>query len=195
MNNLILTQEEINHIMERRNSIHGKNQIVVYDNYAEIVLRDRQGREKNRTKISLCRIDELKDFNWYASGNDYVSGSVNGEIVALHRFILKAKQDELVDHINHDKFDNRDENIRICTQSENMMNTIIPNTNTSGFKGVSKHKRDNKWRAYITINKKQIHLGSFDTYEEAVEARKQANKKYQGIFSYPNAKEVVFAYE
>lgn len=191
MENLILTQEEINSIKERRNSIFGKNQIVLHENYAEIILRDRQGKEKNRAKVSLCRVDELKNINWYASGSRYVSGNTKNGIVMLHRFILKAKKDEIVDHINHDTFDNRDENIRICTQSENMMNTIIPNTNKSGFKGVSKQKRDNKWRAYITINKKQIHLGSFDTYEEAVEARKKANEKYQGIFSYPNAKDVV----
>ena len=191
MENLILTQEEINSIKERRNSIFGKNQIVLHENYAEIILRDKQGKEKNRTKVSLCRVDELKNINWYASGNRYVSGNIGNRTVSLHRFILKAKKDEIVDHVNHNTFDNRDENIRICTQSENMMNTIIPNTNKSGFKGVSKQKRDNKWRAYITINKKQIHLGSFDTYEEAVEARKKANEKYQGIFSYPNAKDVV----
>lgn len=50
--------------------------------------------------------------------------------------------------------------------------------NTSGFKGVSYAKDRKKYRAYITIKKKQIKLGDFNTLEEAVEARRKAEEKY-----------------
>jgi len=191
MNWFLLSNDEIKQITEQRNTIKGKNDYVICNNHAEIILRDKKGKEKCRAKISLNKIDELKNINWFASGNNYVVGKHNGEEYALHRFILKAKTNELVDHINHDKFDCRDENIRICTRSQNMMNTIIPSTNTSGFKGVNMDKRTSKWRAYITINKKQINLGIFEKFEDAVKARLEANIKYQGEFAYPNTKEVI----
>lgn len=177
-----ITKEEWLLINELRNTLHYKNDYVIRDDYAEIILRKTNGKEKCRAKISISRIDKAKDIVWFASGTNYVTGRVNGDIVTLHRFLLDAKEDEIVDHINHDKFDNRDENIRICTRSQNAMNTKEPTTNKSGFKGVSKHR--GKWRAYITINKKQIHLGMFDNYEDAVKARLVANKKYQGEFAY-----------
>ena len=191
MSELILSQKEIQYIIEKRNTFHYANDYVLCDDYAEIILRNKKGKEKCRTKISLNHIDELKHINWYASGNSYVSGNIDGNTYTLHRYILKAKPYELVDHINHDRFDNRDNNIRICTRSENMMNTIMPYTNSSGFKGVNQDKRSGRWRAYITINKKQIHLGVFVTKEEAINARIEANKKYQGKFAYPNTKEVI----
>ena len=78
----------------------------------------------------------------------------------LHRFVLKAKKGENVDHINGNKLDNRKENLRKCTRSQNFANRKKYTNNTSGYKGVSKH--GNKWQADIQINGKSKYLGIFE---------------------------------
>lgn len=80
-----------------------------------------------------------------------------------------------IDHINRDKSDDRLLNLRECTHSQNMSNQAIPSSNTSGYKGVSYHKHTNRFRATIMHNKKSIHIGLYNTAEEAAEAyRKKA---------------------
>lgn len=182
--NVQVTKEEWEMVLESRKTISGENDFVIHEKHAEIILRDRKGKEKSRTKVSLNRVEELMKYNWYASGSAYVSGKFGSDEITLHRFIMKAKSNEMVDHVNGDKFDNRDENLRIATRSQNMMNTAVPSNNKSGFKGVNLDKRSGRWRAYITINKKQISLGYFETFESAVEARTKANEMYQGDFAY-----------
>ena len=67
------------------------------------------------------------------------------------------------------------------------MNRKITNRNTSGVVGVVWDKNKKKWEAIIRINKKQIHLGLFDNFEDAVSTRKQAEEKYFGEYSYDNS--------
>ena len=67
------------------------------------------------------------------------------------------------------------------------MNKGLQSNNTSGIAGVGWHKSSNKWMAYIAINKKQIHLGLFSKKEDAIKARKEAEEKYFGEFSYDNS--------
>lgn len=81
-----------------------------------------------------------------------------------------------IDHINHVRDDNRIENLRLVTHSDNQKNQKQHKTNTSGVTGVhwSKHRR--KWVAKITINGKHFNLGGFDSKELAISARKNAEK-------------------
>ena len=73
----------------------------------------------------------------------------------------------LVDHIDGNPLNNKIENLRLSTNSQNICNSKIPSTNTSGVKGVHWDKSNNKWRAQMKINHKTKNLGSFDTIEEA----------------------------
>ena len=84
-----------------------------------------------------------------------------------------------IDHINHIKTDNRLINIRSATRRENMSNTSLFSTNTSGFNGVSWDKAREKWEAYINTSGKKINIGYFYDIEAAIEARKAANIKYR----------------
>ena len=82
-----------------------------------------------------------------------------------------------IDHIDpRNKLDNRIVNLREATASENAKNKRMPINNTSGYIGVG--KRGDKWYAYIKVDDKQIYLGTFDTKDEAIQARKQAEKLY-----------------
>lgn len=105
----------------------------------------------------------------------------------MHNLI---KQTELyVDHKNHKTTDNRKSNLRIVTNSQNCMNRKLVINNTSGVTGVSWDKKSNKWHSRIGINNKEISLGFFSDFNEAVNVRKQAEQKYHGEYSYDNSME------
>ena len=89
--------------------------------------------------------------------------------IYLHRLILKAKKGQEVDHRNGNGLDNRKNNLRFCTRSQNMMNQKR-RKGTSEFKGVYWHKRIKKWLAQITVNYKRTHLGYFDSEIKAGKA-------------------------
>lgn len=91
---------------------------------------------------------------------------------------LLGYPDAIPDHENGIKTDNRLSNLRFVDQSENCKNLSMRSDNTSGHTGVSFHKRDQKWYVNISINKKQKHIGSFDSFEEAVKTRKAAERLY-----------------
>ena len=83
-----------------------------------------------------------------------------------------------------EKYDNRRENLRICTQQQNTYNSKIRKNNTSGIIGIYWHKINKNWISYITINYKHINLGSFTDKEDAIKARKDAEIKYFGEFRF-----------
>ena len=79
-----------------------------------------------------------------------------------------------LDHINHDRADNRIDNLREVTNAENRFNLSARTDNTSGTQGVFWEKRTSRWRATITKNGKKNHLGSFKSKDEAISAREAA---------------------
>lgn len=104
--------------------------------------------------------------------------------VRLHRFIARADRGMVVDHINGDGLDNRKGNLRVCTQSKNLMNrNVKQRQNTSGHPGVSWHKSTGKWRADIMVDGSPIWLGTFKEKQLAIEARKTAEHKYFGEYA------------
>ena len=89
-----------------------------------------------------------------------------------------------VDHINHCTVDNRKNNLRLISHQQNLMNQKLSCNNKCKHKGIYYDKERNKWRAEIKFNQKKYRLGRFNTIEEAIEARKQAEKKFFGEFAY-----------
>ena len=116
----------------------------------------------------------------------------------MHRLIMNAPKGMQVDHINHNGLDNRKQNLRICTPGQNQQNQGKTRSNTSGFKGVSYFKITGKWRAAIRINKKETHIGYYDTPEEAAMAYDANANHYHGEYAClnfpqkkPNSKYIV----
>jgi hypothetical protein len=107
-------------------------------------------------------------------------------IIYMHREILGlSSEDSLTgDHQDPSRtLDNTDENLRPATHREQMLNTRLRKTNTSGFKGVHPSPTPGKWVSQIRIAGKTLHLGTFDTREDAHEVRCVAAKKYHGKFA------------
>lgn len=101
----------------------------------------------------------------------------------LHRYLTDAPKGMVVDHINRNECDNRVSNLRVCTQSQNLMNYVEkPSNNTSGHIGVCWDKRTNKWIAHLAIMRKHKHLGYYDNFDDAVEARIKGEKKWFGEY-------------
>lgn len=111
----------------------------------------------------------------------YLCGCILRKPMKAHRAIWAMKMghwpDE-VDHINGDPADNRIENLRSVSHSVNGRNLKLKANNRSGFCGVHQAP-SGRWKALITVNRKSITLGTFDTIEEAAEARSIAERKYQ----------------
>jgi hypothetical protein len=88
-----------------------------------------------------------------------------------------------IDHIDRNRLNNIWSNLRECTSSENKANRTKQSNNTSGYKGVSWHKRANKFRAKIQFQKKPIHIGLFTSAEEAAAAYNTKAKELYGEFA------------
>lgn len=142
--------------------------------------------------VDLNDFDKVKDIYWYKNKLGYFYGWHNGKVIALHRFIMNCPDNMVVDHIGgiDTRYDNRKLNLRIVTQQQNTMNCQISKNNTSGVTGVYWHKSAKKWAASIKINRKPIHLGLFEDVNDAIIARKQAEEKYFGEYSYENSQNV-----
>lgn len=104
----------------------------------------------------------------------------------MHRLLMTSPTGTMVDHINGNGLDNRKENLRVVTNSQNLMNRGKNKNNTSGYKGVLWDKVRNKWIALIGFNNKNIYLGRFFTKNEAAFAYNAKAEELFGEFAQIN---------
>lgn len=115
-------------------------------------------------------------------GAGYLTTRINGKDYLVHRIIWlmqTGQWPEQIDHINHIRNDNRWQNLREVDNKTNLMNKSISKNSTTKYVGVSRITSTGRYRAYIMVDGKQIHLGVFDTVAEAYAARCEANKQYK----------------
>ena len=133
--------------------------------------------------------DLIKEYCWnihdgYVNTIDYTNGKT---YIKMHRLIMNAHPEIVIDHKIHQTIDNRKENLRRATPATNHFNHEIYSNNTSGVSGVNWDKESQKWRARLWANGVMHHLGRFDNFDDAVAARIEAEEKYFGEFSYDNS--------
>ena len=105
-------------------------------------------------------------------------------LIRMHRQILGLTKGDgkETDHINHNGLDNRQDNLRLCTHTQQQQNRQ-PQKVSSKFKGVGYHKKSEKWMARITYLSKRIYLGLFDTEKEAAKSYNKISNKLFGEFA------------
>lgn len=159
-----------------------------------------KGRVAKFTIVDSCDADLAKS-HWRLNGGSrsYAIAYSGSKRVLLHRVILERKlgrpleTGEIVDHISGDVLDNRRENLRLATHTENMRNRKIAKHNKSGYKGVRFISKKKLWRAEITINGKKKHLGYFDTPEHAHQAYCAKAQELHGEFANDGTKSLLAA--
>jgi len=123
------------------------------------------------------------------NSNGYIQISINSKKYRAHRLILTwhgIDAGEEVDHIDGNKQNNRIENLRSVTKSQNQWNAKTRIDNKSGIKGVRWHKRDCKWTVSFRVNKKAHHFGYYDDLELAELVAHEARDLYHGTYARNN---------
>ena len=118
--------------------------------------------------------------------NGYQEVTINKKKHYAHRIIFMmfhGRLPEQIDHIDGDRSNNLLSNLREASNAQNNRNTKLRSTNQTGFKGVFYNKINKNYNARIMVNYKGLHLGCFDTPEEAYEAYKKAALKLHGDFA------------
>lgn len=117
-----------------------------------------------------------------ANGKRYVQVVIQGRKYYAHRLIWVLVHgglpDEDIDHINGDGTDNRLANLRRASRTENSRNMRRSSSNSSGYTGVTWHKKANAWLAQIVVGSKNIYLGVFKDIDSAVKARSDAEIRF-----------------
>jgi HNH endonuclease len=110
---------------------------------------------------------------WYKNSYGYAVRTVYSptkKTIFMHHLIIGRKNNLEVDHINRNKLDNRKENLRLVSHTENEWNKSPKSTNTSGAVGVSYFKPRRTWRARVGVYGQEICLGYFKNKSEAIDA-------------------------
>jgi hypothetical protein len=149
----------------------------------ELVWRERP--EEDFSSLHRSRIWNVRyagKVAGYLTALGYREASVFGRYYKVHRIVWLYVNGEwppsFIDHINHDRSDNRIENLRVASKAENGRNQTLRSSNTSGFMGVGWHKSSGKWRARIFANGRDTSLGTYHSFDEAKAARLAAMELY-----------------
>ena len=170
------------------------NEFIFDGDVCWVILYDKLNEEIARAKFLLVYYEKLKNYKWYLNDKGYAAtswddkdghhfGFLHQAIVDLSGKVVQFGED--IDHKDGDPLNCLDENLRICTFSQNCQNRRKI-SNVSGYKGVCWRKDIKKWKAYITCNEKYEHLGYFAIKEDAARAYNAAAIKYFGEFALLN---------
>ena len=124
------------------------------------IILNKQGKNKGKyfALVDDEDYEKVSNYNWYYD-RGYAS---NNLIRKMHTFLMGYPKGMVVDHINHNKLDNRHSNLRICTHQQNQHNQKKCVRGSSTYKGIYWDKRKDKWAVQIQFNNKQYWIGYFD---------------------------------
>mgnify|MGYP000574837211 CR=1 FL=1 len=120
------------------------------------------------------------------NGKGYLRVRINRKLYVVHRIIFlmhKGYYPALLDHIDGNTHNNKIENLRPASKSQNQHNSKTYKNNTTGYKGVSYNKQSKKFSATIALNYKPIWLGYHNTPEEADAVVRAAREELHGNFA------------
>lgn len=137
-------------------------------------------------KIQISNRIKAGDVAGCLGSHCYYHLQVNGKLWLAHRLIFMMHYGyfpKFIDHIDGNTKNNRIENLRDASLSQNGYNRKLQKNNTSGAKGVSWHKKSNKWQVKIRIDGAAKHIGLYDDLEFAELVAQEARNKYHGSYA------------
>lgn len=156
------------------------------ESYRLIPLAGKYGSGKEAL-VSAEDYEHLAAYRWFLSCYGYVVRSeISTQTIYMHRVVAKTPRIMHTDHLNHNRLDNRRENLRVCTHAENMRNSRGMLKASSAYKGVSAKRGRHKWRARIKVGGVERHLGHFPSEIDAALAYDAAAKQHFGEFAKTN---------
>jgi hypothetical protein len=174
-------EEAIKDLEEINKTIELIKQIEKEEHNNKEITRNNDGIPYIKVKDLEVLVDEdnwheLSNISWYINTNGYI---FNKKFGLMHRYIMKAKDDEIIDHINKKKDDNRRSNLRIASSGLNNHNKTKSKNASSKYFGVSYNKNEKKWVSIITYKGERDYIGLF---KDEIDAAKAYNAK--AIFYY-----------
>lgn len=136
-------------------------------------IRVHRGGRYKYAKVDVQDYDRLRKFKWYVCNRGYAQTTIDRITIKMHRMVLDINDPNIyVDHINHDKLDNRRYNLRKATNQQNQANQKVRKGFSSKYKGVRWVDKypNSPWRADIMYNNKKIYIGHFANEEDAARA-------------------------
>lgn len=149
--------------------------------------REVQLTQGKTTIVDDADYDWLSTYKWCYQSPGYAATRRDNKIVLMHRLIVGALPGQQVDHADRDKLNNLRSNLRIATPAQNNQNHgKRSDALTSRYKGVGWHGQHKLWRARIKVNSREVHLGLFDSEEDAARAYDAAARQHFGEFARTN---------
>lgn len=138
-----------------------------------------------KTVLYQCDLRFVYMYNWYYSTRGYAETNCRAtrKNLKMHRLIMQPPTGMVIDHINSDPLDNRRDNLRICTQTENARNSKHQQRTKSGLRGVYWSNKDRKWTARINTGGKFRSLGYFNNKIDAAVAFDTAARELYGTYA------------
>lgn len=155
--------------------------IVDCRSHCELIVRNKHKEEVARAKFDKRHIDKVAPLLWHMSSGGYPRNMKLRR--NLHQVIMKKREGFEIDHIDGDKLNNLDCNLRYVTHAQNGRNLKLSKANKSGCRGVWWDKVTQSWQVKICYNYKQIFLGRYKSLRQAIRVRKEAEDKYYGEYT------------
>lgn len=199
---VVYRQKYLGHFTNLEDAVHARkkaelddrgfiasHEIEVYKDYIKIPLWKRNGELHGWAVTDVDKLPLVEGRRWTQLRSGYAvsrgrANSDEADIMFLHRMVIGAPQGKRVDHIDGDKLNNRLGNLRLCSDAQNSRNSRLALNNTTGAKGVTK-TATGRYRARITYNYKEIHIGTFDDVQAAYEAYAAKAAELHGDFASP----------
>jgi hypothetical protein len=152
------------------------------------VISVNNGDDRIEVMVSDDKWHDLMKYKWW-NLHQYYTTTIDNKLVRMHRHIVDAAPDDIIDHINGNREDNRTENLRKSTFTYNNHNRKKSDAATSKYHGVCFNKKQNKWRVEIRKDNVRYNVGSFNDENEAALAYNEKARELYGNFAVLNVVE------
>lgn len=154
-----------------------KNTYTIKEDCVELI-----SKRGEKILIDLQDFEKVIKHSWCITKSGYAVANIGGIVTPLHRYILSPSTTQIIDHINGNKLDNQRSNLRICDNKSNVRNSRLSKNSSMPYPGIRVTK-GGRFKTRITVNRVEKSLGTYATFEEALQARQKAEIQFFGDYA------------